>query len=269
MAELPALELGINALEEDVGEAAALCRSEGLGLEVATFAFPAALDDGGLERRIAGHRDLVDGVPWVSVHGPFLDLFATSPDPAIVEVCERRHRAALGVARALGALRYVAHLNSLPQIRAPSYVDRFAERCVAFWRPLADEAADAGIVIVLENLWEPGPELQTRVVDEADHPALRASFDNGHALVFSPRPSAEWVQALGPRLAHVHLHDNDGDTDLHLPVGQGVEDWRPLVSALGRYAPDALVVLESDRPAENRRSLESLRGLGARPMRGA
>jgi hypothetical protein len=33
--------------------------------------------------------------------------------------------------------------------------------------------------------------------------------------------------------------------------------------ALGRYAPDALVVLESDRPAENRRSLDALRGLGA------
>jgi sugar phosphate isomerase/epimerase len=250
--------LAINILEDELEQGAAFCRSEGLGLELTPFAFPSGLDDG-LEARIERHAAAVDGLAWTSVHGPFLDLYVTSPDPEVVAVCRRRHRAALEAAYAVGASLYVAHLNSVPLIRSVQYRERFARAAAEFWLPFADAAGKHGVTIVLENMWEQGPELQKAVVTRANHPAVQASFDNGHALVFSEIPASRWIEALGTDLAHCHLHDNDGTYDQHRAAGDGIEDWSALTEALARHAPGARVVLESDHLEANRRSLENLR----------
>ncbi len=63
------------------------------------------------------------------------------------------------------------------------------------------------------------------------------------------------MATLGPGLAHLHLHDNDGMYDQHLPVGQGIEDWSALFSAITTHAPEAIVVLESDTLSRNEASL--------------
>jgi sugar phosphate isomerase/epimerase len=253
----------INALEEELDDAAAFCHAEGLGLEVTAFAFAAGLDDG-FDPRVRRHADTLAELRPLSFHGPFIDLYPTSPDPRVAAVARDRHERALEAAAAIGVSLYVAHLNSLPLIRNRAYRDRFATAAAAFWRPLAERAGRDGITIALENMWEDGPELQARVVEETGHPNLRASFDNGHARVFSSRPAADWISGLGPHLGHVHLHDNDGSYDQHRPIGDAGpdgEDWPPLLAALDRHAPGAAVVLESDRLDENRRSLQALRDM--------
>lgn len=248
----------LNLLEEELDAGTDFCRREGLGAEITSFAHPAGLDEN-LDARLQRHVQAVEGLERITFHGPFLDLYVTSPDPGIVEVCERRHRAALDAAGKIGASLYVAHLNSLPLIRNASYRDRFARAAADFWLPFADEAGERGITIVLENMWEPTPELQRHVIDEAAHPHLKASLDNGHALVFSDVPAQRWIETLGENLAHCHLHDNDGAYDHHWPVGDGIEDWPAYWQALETSAPDAVVVLESDRLEANQRSLKRIR----------
>jgi sugar phosphate isomerase/epimerase len=250
--------LVLNVLEEELDAATAFCRHEGVGVEITSFAFPSSLENG-LQARIARHAEATDGLARVTFHGPFLDLYVTSPDPAIVEVCRRRHRAALRAAGEIGATLYVAHLNALPHIRTTSYRDRFVRAAAEFWLPFADEAGERGITIVLENMWEDGPELQRRVVEEAAHPHLKASFDNGHALVFSDVSAPTWIETLGDHLAHCHVHDNDGTYDRHWPIGDGGENWPAFWAALEAFAPQAVVVLECDRLAANQRSLERVR----------
>lgn len=253
--------LAVNAVEEDLDEAAAFCRQEGVGLEVATFASPARLDGDDVGERLDRHVEALDGVAPVLVHGPFLDLYPTSPDPEVVAVARRRHEQALRAAAALDARVYVAHLNSIPLITNPDYRERFVPAAAAFWSSMADRAGSSETTIVLENMWERGPGLQKQVVREADHPYVKASFDNGHALVFSLRDAGTWIRELGSDLAHLHLHDNDGAHDEHRPVGQGTEDWRRLVRAWREHAPGAVAVAEGDHLEVNRRSLSTLRGL--------
>ena len=252
--------LAVNALEEELDSVASFCRTEGIGMEVTAFAFPTALDDG-YDNRVRVHAQSVDGIEPVAFHGPFLDLYATSMDPAIVAVCRDRHQQAIEAAAEIGASIYVAHLNFLPLIKNRRYRDRFVDAAVDFWIPFADKAASHGITIVLENLWEPDPTVQKQVVESADHKALKASFDNGHALVFSEHSAAEWIRVLGDDLLHCHLHDNHGKADDHYPVGNGVEDWSALFAALNEFAHDALVVLESDKLDLNRKSLAAVREL--------
>ena len=254
--------LALNILEQELEEGVSYCQQEGLGVEITTFAFPYGQRD--LDKQIERHAAAVERVEWASFHGPFLDLYVTSPDPEIVALCQRRHRVALQAACEIGAKRYVAHLNSISLIRNVSYRDRFARAAAEFWVPFADEAGKHGITIVLENLWEPGPELHKQVIEQANHPHLKASFDNGHALVFSQRPASEWIEVLGSDLGHCHLHDNDGTYDQHLAIGAGTEDWPLLLKALETHAEDAVIVLESDDLEINKESLSTLRGLSKR-----
>lgn len=251
--------LAINTVGTELENAASFCRSENIGMEITHFAFPQNLDSD-LTAQIARHKDVTSGIEPLSSHGPFMDLLAHSPDPTIVEAVKRRHVSALNASHAVGASYYVAHTNYNPMIGTKSYRDGFARRICDFWLPFADWAAERSIVICLENLWEPDSTIQNEIITLAAHPNLRASFDNGHALVFSEKPSAEWVKELGGGLAHCHLHDNQGHRDEHSTVGSGMESWGTLLSAINSFAPEALLVVECDSLGKNTESLRRIRG---------
>lgn len=252
-------QLAINTVGDEFEASAAFCRSEGIGIEITDFAFPKILDED-LAARITRHTKAVAGINPISSHGPFFDLIATSLDPKIVEVTRQRHDAALAASRKIGAKFYVAHTNYTPLIRQSSYRKNWVRRMLDFWLPFADEAGKDNIVICLENVWEPVPDIQAELISAGNHPHLRASFDNGHALVFSNSPSKKWVESLGPMLAHCHLHDNSGKLDEHKSVGEGKEDWEGLMAALKKYSPQAILVAESDRLNDNRLSIKKLKG---------
>ncbi len=249
--------LAINTVGEELEASADFCRKEGLGLEVSAFAFPNNLD-GNMAALIDRHKKAVQGISSVLFHGPFLDLVATSRDPAIVGVCRQRHQASLDAAVELGASIYVAHTNYTPMIRNASYRKNWTKRMLDFWLPFADRAGEEGLTICLENLWEPDPGIQAELIESGKHPHIRASFDNGHALVFSKVSSACWVEALGEKLAHCHLHDNSGEADEHKSVGEGKEEWTALLEAIKKHAPQATLVAESDRLDANKVSLERI-----------
>jgi len=128
-----------------------------------------------------------------------------------------------------------------------------------FWLPLADAASEQNIVICLENLWEPDPNVQADLIASGQHRHLKASFDNGHALVFSDVSTSSWVETLGDALVHCHLHDNSCELDEHKSVGDGKEEWTALLGALKKYSPQAVLVAESDHLDRNKVSIERLK----------
>lgn len=250
----------INSTPANLEQSARFCLSEKIGLEISDFAFPKSPDVDEVEST-AKQAAAASGMPLVGCHGPFLDLIGTSRDPAIVEISRKRHQAALAATHQVGACYYIAHVNYNALIRNPPYRKNFAQRSADFWRPLADWAGARNITISLENLWEPAPEIQEEILAVAKHEFLKASLDNGHALIFSEFPAAHWIEKLGKNLFHCHLHDNSGTQDEHKPVGEGKEDWTALIAALRKWAPDALLVAESDELDLNRKSLTKLRAL--------
>ena len=201
------MDLAINTVGDELQSSANFCRAEGIGLEISDFAFPWNLDSN-LKNLIDKHIQAVEGIQPLVCHGPFFELNVVSFDQAIKDVCRQRHRAALDAAKAVGVGTYVAHTNFNPMIRHPFYHSKFADRLLDFWLPFADIAAKSEIVIVFENHWESRPEILAEMVHKADHPNLKASFDNGHALVFSSTGAADWIRILGADLYHCHLHDH-------------------------------------------------------------
>jgi sugar phosphate isomerase/epimerase len=82
---------------------------------------------------------------------------------------------------------------------------------------LADQARRLGLRLTLENLAMPqeyprSPEEMARFL-AIDH--LEFCLDVGHARI-AAQPLTSFQHALGARLTHAHVHDNDGHFDLHL-----------------------------------------------------
>ncbi len=73
-------------------------------------------------------------------------------------------------------------------------------------------------------------------LDEIDSEWFGHCFDAGHWQLFGRLNMAEWLDAIGPRLFHLHLHDNHGSADEHLPVGDGIIDFTP---SAAQTEPDA------------------------------
>lgn len=58
------------------------------------------------------------------------------------------------------------------------------------------------------------------------------------------RRPADWLAPMLPDLRHVHLHDNHGALDEHLPLGAGTIDFAPILAALAAH-PDITITLEN------------------------
>ena len=50
---------------------------------------------------------------------------------------------------------------------------------------------------------------------------------------------------LGGRIAHVHLHNNDGSRDAHAPLHAGSMDIPRILELLDEHAPEAEICIES------------------------
>ena len=65
-------------------------------------------------------------------------------------------------------------------------------------------------------------------------PELYLHFDIGHANLWGRKPD-KFFKKFYRKIKHIHLHDNDGMRDLHLPMGCGVIEWRVLLPLIKRH----------------------------------
>jgi sugar phosphate isomerase/epimerase len=198
-----------------------------------------------------------------SVHGPFLHFEYGSRSSREHRRALEEHRRHLEAAAALGAHLYVVHPDL--QRRWRGWDNRVQHTLEASFEELAALQDEYGMTIAVENLpfvrhthfWAPG---------DLDLKGLGLSLDVGHAAVTGTL--ASWLEDGHYRLAHVHLHDNEGHVggDQHLPLGRGVIDAAPVLE-LAR-ARGASVVLEHKNETDVMESLRHLeeRGLVERTL---
>ena len=90
-------------------------------------------------------------------------------------------------------------------------------------RRIADSAGELGMLLCLEPHPEraiPTAAAAIELVRETDHPALSVLIDLSHLLITSEDPEAT-IRSAGNNIGYVHIADNDGRSDLHLPLFEG------------------------------------------------
>ena len=186
----------------------------------------------------------------VSLHGPTSrDMSATRESGTPLSICEvervRRIEAmdelkrVIDVADDLPYARLILHMGGSRETADP----RKRDAAFSTLEHLVLHAHHAGVTICVENTTsEMGdPNYLRAFVDETRLTGLRFNFDIGHAHL-AELPEDERIEKsfvpLRDLVASVHLHDNHGDKDEHLPPFDGSIDW-PAAIKLLKTAPDA------------------------------
>jgi sugar phosphate isomerase/epimerase len=117
---------------------------------------------------------------------------------------------------------------------------------IGLLKRLIERAEDAGITICLENLSESAAHL-AEVFSFLR--LLKLTLDLGHAQLLSKHnTSHEIIEKYPERIKHIHLHDNRGgdspDDDLHLPVGDGIIDFKGIFQRLNAMRYQGTITLE-------------------------
>ena len=217
---------------------APLCRKTGMGVEIQSFSnpeYPRLKPDG-----VSIHRTQYDAITPKALHGPFGDLSPGSCDALIRQVTRDRFEFAYTHAQELGAKHVVLHHGYIPNTNT---YGGWLRRSVEFWKSfLSDKNSE--VTFYLENLLEVDAELIVDVLRTVDHPNLRACLDLGHSFCHGKIPVKKWVEDLGGLIGYVHFHDNLGDQDSHLSLGEGRLPLDEICYSLEQVSPEAIWALE-------------------------
>lgn len=114
--------------------------------------------------------------------------------------------------------------------------DGFARLSESLWE-IAEFAVRLGIRVAIE----PADKYETDLLNTCQETLnlvhqlgcenLGVLLDNGHAQIVG-ESADEAVRALGDRLYHVHVDDNNGLRDQHLVPGEGAFSFPPFIQAL-------------------------------------
>lgn len=172
-------------------------------------------------------RTLSDNGLGCTIHGPFMDLCPAAVDMEIRRVSIKRLLDIVQIARQFKPKVVVFH---------PGYNDLhhgenkalWLKNSIDTWGKLAEEAQKYGLTLALENIFEKDPLLLAKLLKTINSPHLTHCFDIGHYNIFADYPLADWLDILGPYITELHLHDNNGEWDEHLALGEGSIDIKEI-----------------------------------------
>ncbi len=196
------------------------------------------------------------------IHGPFLDLNPGSMDSKIRDLTYERFISALGLCEKLKTNHIVLH-SGLDPIFYKDASRLFIDLSIPVWKEAVKAAASRNIVIAIENSVDPNPEVVVGLLKELNSPSLEACFDAGHYYAFgkmSPFDALKWYP--DGSIGELHLSDNKGDFDNHLPLGDGDIDFRRLLTEAWKKGREPIITSEPHCKEHIERNLKYLLALG-------
>jgi sugar phosphate isomerase/epimerase len=131
----------------------------------------------------------------------------------------------------------------------PELSQRLAAECLG---ELLPKGQALGLRVCLENMFSEAGWL-SRAEDFAPimerYPELHIALDVGHAHIRGGADCAlDFLRRFPERIGHLHVSDNGGKGDDHLPLGVGTLRIRPIVAELKRMRSEAWVTFEIFSP---------------------
>ena len=163
----------------------------------------------------------------------------------------------------LGAPYVVIH-PVLPTMWNPSdHHEKDLEANIEYVKKLEPYARKYNVKLALENM--PNPHVPCGHVSELNDclNAVNSDFvvacmDVGHCSAISDS-AGDMARLLGDKLCVLHIHDNDGRRDIHMPPYQGVTDWADFAKALREIGYRGTLSLETTSKSKFPNLPDSLR----------
>jgi len=192
-----------------------------------------------------------------TLHGPYMDLSPGGLDAKVREITLERIRKTMDLAALFKPKAVVFHPGFDPW-RFEEYEHVWLEKSIEAWKPIARKAEEIGTTVAVENVFEEEPRTLISLIEGVNSPNFGFCFDTGHYFVFSKAPLDHWLDPLGHYLVEVHLHDNHGTRDDHLPLGDGSMDFDEFFDLIGRFTPRPIFTVEPHQETHLWSSLKAL-----------
>jgi sugar phosphate isomerase/epimerase len=217
--------------------------------------------------RIAELRSVLDGeglrvpVAHLPTFISLADIYASIREASLNEVFD-----ALDLAAEIGVRKVVLHPAYLTGLIAftPDIGRGYMLESLA---RIIGKASGLGVRLCLENMFPRighmyRPDEFVEILRQ--NPELMMTLDVGHASIRAPKGQvAAFVKVAQGRIGHVHVCDNGGKEDEHLPVGAGRIDLAGAIAAIKASGYDSTITLEVFSPDRSylAASLEKIRAI--------
>lgn len=192
-----------------------------------------------------------------TIHAPFLDLVPGSLDRQIRKVSAEKLKKAFSLIEIFEPVSIVCHLG-YEEPKHGFKKDEWFANALGTWNEMLEVAVKHETPMMLENTFEPTPEMHLRILEALDSPFARFCLDVGHVMAFAGNTWQDWLPDIKKYLGQLHLHDNHGSSDDHIAIGKGIFDFSGLFEYLKENNLDPIITLE---PHHANGLLESLRAL--------
>ena len=202
--------------------------------------FPYNLDGKEFEESLLNERKLAveAGIEIHQVHGPWRWPPEDFSPENRIERMEKMQKS-IGAAALLGAKNWVVHSLMPFGIEDIGTGNEQAtwDINVEFMQQLLTTAKEYDVTICLENMPMPKFSLGSvsdilRFVKRINDRHFKICLDTGHVAVFPGGSPADALRKLGSEVRVLHIHDNDGKSDLHKIPFEGIIDWVDFAKAL-------------------------------------
>ncbi|MGB2429416.1 MAG: sugar phosphate isomerase/epimerase family protein [Akkermansiaceae bacterium] len=234
--------------QSDILDILEVVRDGGFSM-IEVCSYPAHLDYHDMEKVKAASRKIREvGIEPFSFHAPFADhIDITSLDEEQRRNSVRELIKASEAAAELGVRHMVLHPGPEREGRPPAeeFFYHLEKACEGV-NEVARRCEELGMSLLLENML---PHLlfgriqdMLYILGAARSQNIGTCLDTGHAHLAGDLPMA--MHKLSCHLRMVHINDNKGDWDGHLPPGEGHIDWKDVMTQLERNAFRGGLILE-------------------------
>lgn len=178
------------------------------------------LDNINLTKFESEAKSLKDAGLIPSVHAPFLDINISATDSAIIDITFKRISKTIELAEILGASGVVIHPGYDP-FRFKGFENNWINLAKRNLGAILKKAEEKRIPLAVENIFEESCENLKELIVYFSSPYLGHCFDTGHFNIFAKISLAEWLKEMNQYTFALHVHDNLGYMDQHLPVCEG------------------------------------------------
>lgn len=176
-----------------------------------------------------------------SVHAPICDLNVAALTDRLLEASVEVICDTIASSAKIGAMIVTVHPGlssmSVNGTEAPAM-----ERARRSMKRIEAVGQEYGVTLAIENM----PSFPfflgrtaSNLVDIIDGTDLGICFDIGHANTTGQIEAM--VETFGDRIVNVHIHDNNGDRDAHMTVGDGCINFPKVLDLLSFYKGNYII----------------------------
>lgn len=218
------------------------------------------LDDLKFKNFLLAKRKLNNFNFKLSFHLPVVDVNLGTPHKDIRYSFEKILINSIFLAKKFNAETVVCHAGRLNRVYPETLLSKTKEETVNSLKKLFNTSKKLGVNFTLENDRKAAsPSLAGDInsfQEMLNKVGCKATLDIGHANTFSN--PIEFIKNLNHKIVNIHIHDNKGDKDEHLPIGKGKINFKEILNSLKEMDWNGPLIIEAHNPKDMVESLNKL-----------